>query len=92
LSNEKNSKTFCLFFRVFYYGFITSQVGFNFGFSAKVLLQGTLSISVQKTIEKGDNDINLIDLATNTIDERDNSTASVYGLRKAIGKVWEPCW
>ncbi|MDI9310096.1 MAG: serine hydrolase [Limnohabitans sp.] len=40
-----------------------------------------------EVIEKGDNDINLIDLASNEIDEKENfAEASVYGLksRKAI--------
>jgi hypothetical protein len=60
------------------------------------LLRHFIDQRSKETIEKGDNDINLIDLATNAIDEKGQfATASVYGLkeRKAIyRKVWEPCW
>jgi hypothetical protein len=43
------------------------------GFSAKSIASGHfIDQRSKETIEKGDNDINLIDLATNAIDERDN--------------------
>ena len=58
------------------------------GFSAKSVASGYFIDNRSKDmIEKGDNDINLIDLATNTIDEAGKfATASVYGLkeRKAV--------
>jgi hypothetical protein len=57
------------------------------GFSAKSIAGHFIDQRSKETIEKGDNDINLIDLATNTIDEKGQfATASVYGLkeRKAI--------
>lgn len=58
------------------------------GFSAKSVASGHFIDNRSKDmIEQGDNDINLIDLAKNTIDEAGKfATASVYGLkeRKAI--------
>jgi CubicO group peptidase (beta-lactamase class C family) len=58
------------------------------GFSAKSIASGHfIDNRSQEMIEKGDNDINLIDLAKNTINESGKfATASVYGLkeRKAI--------
>ncbi|SHH07002.1 CubicO group peptidase, beta-lactamase class C family [Flavobacterium micromati] len=58
------------------------------GFSAKSIASGHfIDNRSQEMIEKGDNDIDLIDLAKNTINESTHfATASVYGLkeRKAI--------
>jgi CubicO group peptidase (beta-lactamase class C family) len=58
------------------------------GFSAKSVASGHfIDNRSQKLIENGDNDIDMIDLATNTIVENGNfATASVYGFkeRKAI--------
>jgi hypothetical protein len=58
------------------------------GFSAKSIASGHfMDNRTQELIENGDNDIDMIDLATNTIVESGNfATASVYGLkeRKAI--------
>ena len=58
------------------------------GFSAKSIASGHfIDNRSREMIEKGDNDINLIDLAKNTIDESGKfATASVHGLkeRKAI--------
>ncbi|MCL6460337.1 MAG: serine hydrolase [Flavobacterium micromati] len=58
------------------------------GFSAKSMASGHfIDNRSQEMIEKGDNDIGLIDLAKNTINESTHfATASVYGLkeRKAI--------
>ena len=74
---------------VIYFGFTTyPKLDLISGFSAKSVASGHFidNRSVQ-FIEKGDNDIDLIDLATNKIDEISKSaSASVYGLkqRKAI--------
>lgn len=58
------------------------------GFSAKSMASGHfIDHRSQEMIEKGDNDIDKIDLATNTIDEESKSAiSSVFGLktRKAI--------
>jgi CubicO group peptidase (beta-lactamase class C family) len=58
------------------------------GFSAKSMASGHfIDHRSQEMIEKGDNDIDMIDLAKNKIDEAGKfATASVYGLkeRKAI--------
>jgi hypothetical protein len=58
------------------------------GFSAKSMASGHfIDNRSQEIIENGDNDIDLIDLATNSINESgEYATASVYGLkeRKAI--------
>ena len=58
------------------------------GFSAKSIASGHfIDDRSQELIEKGDNDIDLIDLAQNSIDEKGQfATASVKGLkeRKAI--------
>ena len=77
------------FLGLFYYGFITyPKLDLISGFSAKSIASGHfLDHRSIETIEKGDNDINMLDLATNTIDENGRfATASVYGLkeRKAI--------
>jgi hypothetical protein len=49
------------------------------GFSAKSIASGHfIDQRSKETIEKGDNDINLIDLATNAIDEKGQfATASM---------------
>jgi hypothetical protein len=66
------------------------------GFSAKSIASGHfIDQRSKETIEKGDNDINLIDLATNAIDEKGQfATASVWVERTKsdLSKVWEPCW
>ena len=72
-----------------YLGFTTyPKLDLISGFSAKSVASGHFIDNRSKDmIEQGDNDINLIDLATNTIDEAGKfATASVYGLkeRKAI--------
>ncbi len=58
------------------------------GFSAKSMASGHfIDHRSQEMIEKGDNDIDLIDLAKNEIDDNaKTATSSVYGLktRKAI--------
>ncbi|MFM9989519.1 serine hydrolase domain-containing protein [Flavobacterium sp.] len=72
-----------------YFGFTTyPKLDLISGFSAKSIASGHFidNRSIEM-IEKGDNDINMIDLATNKIDETSKSaSASVYGLkeRKAI--------
>ena len=80
---------FASFAGVFYIGFTTyPKLDLISGFSAKSIASGHfIDNRSQEMIEKGDNDINLIDLASNEIDQKDNfATASVYGLkeRKAI--------
>ncbi|PKH66682.1 serine hydrolase [Flavobacterium sp. ALD4] len=80
---------FASFVGLFYYGFITyPKLDLISGFSAKSIASGHfIDKRAKETIEKGDNDIDLIDLATNVIDEKGQfATASVYGLkeRKAI--------
>jgi hypothetical protein len=86
------------FFKVVGFAIIVALVYLSFtnypkldlisGFSAKSIASGHfIDNRSQKMIEKGDNDIDLIDLAKNTINESTHfATASVYGLkeRKAI--------
>jgi hypothetical protein len=74
---------------LFYHGFITyPKLDLISGFSAKSIASGHfIDQRSLETIEKGDNDIDMIDLATNTIVENGQfAIASVYGLkqRKAI--------
>ncbi|OUD33220.1 serine hydrolase [Flavobacterium sp. FPG59] len=74
---------------IVYVGFTTyPKLDLISGFSAKSIASGHfLDGRSQAMIEAGDNDIDLIDLATNQIDEAGKfATASVYGLkeRKAI--------
>ncbi|MBE0390564.1 serine hydrolase [Flavobacterium sp. PL002] len=74
---------------VFYIGFTTyPKLDLISGFSAKSIASGHfIDGRSQEMIEKGDNDIKLIDLAKNKINEAGKfATASVYGLkeRKAI--------
>jgi hypothetical protein len=75
-------------FGLFYYGFTHyPKLDLISGFSAKSIASGHFIDQRSKKQLKGDNDINLIDLATNAIDEKGQfATASVYGLkeRKAI--------
>ncbi|CAM2850655.1 serine hydrolase domain-containing protein [Flavobacterium frigoris] len=80
---------FVSFIGILYYGFITyPKLDLISGFSAKSIASGHfIDQRSMEMIEKGDNDIKMIDLATNTIDENGQfATASVYGLkeRKAI--------
>jgi hypothetical protein len=80
---------FASFVGLFYYGFITyPKLDLISGFSAKSIASGHfIDQRSMETIEKGDNDIDMIDLATNTIVVNGKfATASVYGLkeRKAI--------
>jgi hypothetical protein len=72
-----------------YFGFTTyPKLDLISGFSSKSLASGHfIDNRSQEMVEKGDNDINLIDLADNKIDEEGKfASASVYGLkeRKAI--------
>ncbi|RKS99468.1 serine hydrolase [Flavobacterium sp. 123] len=74
---------------VFYFGFTTyPKLDLISGFSSKSMASGHfIDHRSQELIENGDNDIDMIDLATNKIDENGKfATASVYGLkeRKAI--------
>jgi CubicO group peptidase (beta-lactamase class C family) len=74
---------------VIYYGFSTyPKLDLISGFSAKSIASGHfIDHRSQEMIEKGDNDIPMIDLAKNKIDDIGKiATASVYGLkeRKAI--------
>ena len=74
---------------VIYYGFTTyPKLDLISGFSAKSIASGHfIDHRSQEMIEKGDNDIPMIDLAKNKIDDIGKfATASVYGLkeRKAI--------
>ena len=74
---------------IFYIGFISyPKLDLISGFAAKSIASGHfIDGRSQEMIEKGDNDIKLIDLATNKINEAGKfSTASVFGLkeRKAI--------
>lgn len=78
-----------VFILIFYVGFTTyPKLDLISGFSAKSVASGHfIDNRSQEMIEKGDNDIDMIDLATNNIVENGNfATASVYGLkeRKAI--------
>lgn len=77
------------FIGVFYIGFSTyPKLDLISGFSAKSVASGHfIDHRSLEMIEKGDNDIDMIDLAKNKIDEDEKfATASVYGLkeRKAI--------
>lgn len=74
---------------VVYFGYTTyPKLDLISGFSAKSMASGHfIDHRSQEMIEKGDNDIDMITLATNKIDENGKfATASVYGLkeRKAI--------
>lgn len=74
---------------ILYFGFTTyPKLDLISGFSAKSIASGHfLDNRSKELIEKTDNDINLIDLATNTINEAGKfATSNVYGLkeRKAI--------
>jgi len=74
---------------IIYYGSITyPKLDLISGFSAKSIASGHfIDHRSMEAIENGDNDIKMIDLATNKIDENGQfATASVYGLkeRKAI--------
>lgn len=74
---------------VIYYGFITyPKLDLISGFSSKSIASGHfIDNRPLQTIEQGDNDIDMIDLADNEINEKDKfASASVYGLktRKAI--------
>ena len=72
-----------------YFGFTTyPKLDLISGFSAKSIASGHfLDNRSKELIEKTDNDIKMIDLATNTIDDAGKfATSAVYGLkeRKAI--------
>ena len=74
---------------IIYVGFtIYPKLDLISGFSAKSMASGHfLDNRSQEMIEKGDNDIDMIDLAKNTINDTEKfASASVYGLkaRKAI--------
>ncbi|RDI56846.1 serine hydrolase domain-containing protein [Flavobacterium glaciei] len=74
---------------IFYLGFTTyPKLDLISGFSAKSMASGHfIDNRSQEMIEKGDNDIDMIDLAKNNIEEAGKfAVASVYGLkeRKAI--------
>ncbi|MEO8517249.1 MAG: serine hydrolase [Flavobacterium sp.] len=74
---------------VIYYGFETyPKLDLISGFSSKSIASGHfIDNRPLKTIEQGDNDIDMIDLANNEINEKNKTaSASVYGLksRKAI--------
>nr|WP_315163443.1 serine hydrolase [uncultured Flavobacterium sp.] len=74
---------------VSYFGFTTyPKLDLISGFSSKSMASGHfIDHRSQELIENGDNDIDMIDLATNKINENGKfATASVYGLkeRKAI--------
>jgi CubicO group peptidase (beta-lactamase class C family) len=78
-----------LVFFMIYFGYNTyPKLDLISGFSAKSLASGHFVDNRSlKMIESGDNDIDLIDLAKNTINDTEHfATASVYGLkeRKAI--------
>ena len=80
---------FASFIGIFYLGFTTyPKLDLISGFSAKSIASGHfIDNRSQEMIEKGDNDIDLIDLAKNKINDAGKfATASVYGLkeRKAI--------
>jgi len=77
------------FIGIFYVGFTTyPKMDLISGFSAKSMAAGHfIDNRSQEMIEKGDNDIDMIDLAKNKIEEAGKfAAASVYGLkeRKAI--------
>ncbi len=70
---------------VIYYGFITyPQLDLISGFSAKSMASGHfIDHRSQEQIEQQDNDINLVDKASNSIDEAKQSAfSSVLGLKK----------
>lgn len=74
---------------IFYFGFTTyPKLELISGFSAKSIASGHfIDKRSKELIEKTDNDIPMMDLATNTIDEAGKfATAAVYGMkeRKAI--------
>ena len=83
---------------VVYYGYTTyPKLDLISGFSAKSVASGHfIDGRSQEIIEKGDNDIDLIDLAKNKIDHNGKFvTASVYGLkerkaiyREGLGKIY----
>jgi CubicO group peptidase (beta-lactamase class C family) len=80
-------KTFCFLFTIviFYFGFVNyPKLDLISGFSAKSMASGHfIDQRSQEMIENGDNDIEMIDLASNKIDENGKfATASVYGLKK----------
>ena len=80
---------FASFIGIFYVGFTTyPKLDLISGFSAKSIASGHfIDNRSQEMIEKGDNDIDMIDLAKNNIEEAGKfAVASVYGLkeRKAI--------
>ena len=80
---------FASFIGILYLGFTTyPKLDLISGFSAKSIASGHFIDSrSQEMIEKGDNDINMIDLAKNKIKDTGKfAVASVYGLkeRKAI--------
>lgn len=73
------------FIGIFYVGFITyPKLDLISGFSAKSMASGHfIDNRSQEMIEKGDNDIDMIDLAKNQIEEaRKFATATVYGLKE----------
>lgn len=80
---------FASFIGIFYLGFTTyPKLDLISGFSAKSIASGHfIDARSQEMIEKGDNDIDMIDLAKNKIEDVGKfAIASVYGLkvRKAI--------
>jgi CubicO group peptidase (beta-lactamase class C family) len=80
---------FISFIGIFYVGFTTyPKLDLISGFSAKSIASGHfIDNRSQEMIEKGDNDIDMIDLAKNNIEDAGKfAVASVYGLkeRKAI--------
>ncbi|RTY88224.1 serine hydrolase domain-containing protein [Flavobacterium sp. RSP15] len=80
---------FVSFIGIFYVGFTSyAKLDLISGFSAKSIASGHfIDNRSQKMIEKGDNDIDMIDLARNKIEATGKfAVASVYGLkeRKAI--------
>jgi CubicO group peptidase (beta-lactamase class C family) len=80
---------FASFIGIFYFGFTTyPKLDLISGFSAKSIASGHfIDNRSQEMIEKGDNDIDMIDLAKNKIEAIGKfAAASVYGLkeRKAI--------
>ncbi|MFE3868309.1 serine hydrolase domain-containing protein [Flavobacterium sp. LS2P90] len=80
---------FVCFIGIFYFGYITyPKLDLISGFSAKSIASGHfIDNRSQEVIEKGDNDIDMIDLAKNNIEAMGKfAVASVYGLkeRKAI--------
>ncbi|MGO4905469.1 serine hydrolase domain-containing protein [Flavobacterium sp. W20_MBD1_R3] len=80
---------FASFIGIFYLGFTTyPKLDLISGFSAKSIASGHfIDNRSQEMIEKGDNDIDMIDLAKNQIEDAGKfAIASVYGLkeRKAI--------